>query len=85
MKHLCWASLVAQKVKNPPAMQKTSVPFLCGEDPWRRKWQPTPAFLPGEFHGQRSLKGYSPWDRKESGTTKRLTTLPYSKVSPLAT
>ena len=29
--------------------------------PWRRKWQPTPLFLPGEFHGQRSLVGYSPW------------------------
>ena len=28
--------------------------------PWRRKWQPTPALLPGEFHGQRSLAGYSP-------------------------
>ena len=29
--------------------------------PWRRKWQPTPVFLPGEFHGQRSLASYSPW------------------------
>ena len=28
---------------------------------WRRKWQPTPVFLPGESHGQRSLVGYSPW------------------------
>ena len=40
--------------------------------PWRRKWQPTPVFLPGEAHGQRSLVGYSPWGRKESDTTKRL-------------
>ena len=32
-----------------------------GKIPWRRAWQPTPAFLPGEFHGQRSLVGYSPW------------------------
>ena len=40
---------------------------------WRRKWQPTPVFLPGEFHGQRSLMGYSPWGRKESDTTERLT------------
>jgi len=31
---------------------------------WRRKWQPTPVFLPGEFHGQRSLVGYSPWDHR---------------------
>ena len=32
--------------------------------PWRREWQPTPVFLPGEFHGQRSLAGYSPWAPK---------------------
>ena len=31
--------------------------------PWRRAWQPTPIFLPGESHGQRSLAGYSPWNR----------------------
>ena len=39
---------------------------------WRRKWLPTPVFLPGEFYGQRSLMGYSPWDHKESDTTERL-------------
>ena len=33
--------------------------------PWRSEWQPIPVFLPGEFHGQRSLVGYSPWDHKE--------------------
>ena len=38
-----------------------------GKIPWRRKWQPTPAFLPGESHGQRSLVGYSPWGRKRVG------------------
>ena len=38
--------------------------------PWRRKWQPTPVFLPGECHGQRSLAGYSPQGRKESDTTE---------------
>ena len=32
--------------------------------PWRREWQPTPVFLPGEFHGKRSLAGYSPWGHK---------------------
>ena len=37
---------------------------------WKRKWQPTPVFLPGEFHGQRRLGGYIPWGRKESGTTE---------------
>ena len=37
--------------------------------PWRRKWQSTPVFLPGKFHGQRSLAGYSPWGPKELDTT----------------
>ena len=41
--------------------------------PWRRKWQPTQVFLPGESHGQRSLEGCSPWGRKESDRTERLT------------
>ena len=66
-------SLVAQMVKNLPAMQETWVQFLDQEDPWRRERQPTPVFLPGEFYGQRSLVGYSPWDRKKSDTTERLT------------
>ena len=38
--------------------------------PWRRKWQPTPVFLPGKSHGQRSLVGYSPWGCKESEMTE---------------
>ena len=38
-----------------------------GRSPWRRKRQPTPIFLPGKFYGQRSLTGYSPWGRKDSG------------------
>ena len=37
----------------------------------RRKWQPTPVLLPGKFHGQRSMVGYSPWDGKESGRTEQ--------------
>ena len=37
---------------------------------WRRKWQPTPVFLPGESHGQRSLMGCSPWGHTESDTTE---------------
>ena len=40
---------------------------------WKRKWQPTPVFLPGEFHRQRSLEGYSPWGHKQSDMTERLT------------
>ena len=40
-----------------------------GKIPLRRKWQPTPGFLPGKSHGQRSLGGYSPWGHIESDTT----------------
>ena len=40
--------------------------------PWRRKWQPTPVFLPEKSHELRSLVGYSPWGRKESDTAERL-------------
>ena len=36
-----------------------------GKIPWKRKWQPTPVFLPGKFHGQRSLVGYNPWGHKD--------------------
>ena len=45
-----WASLVAQLVKNPPAMQETWVWSLGWEDSWRRERLPTPVFWPGEFH-----------------------------------
>ena len=56
--------MVTQMVKNLPAMQKTWVQSLGQEDPWRKEWQPTPVFLPGESHGQRRLVGYSPWGRR---------------------
>ena len=45
-----------------------------GEILWRREWQPTPVFLPGESHGRRSLVGYSSWGRRESDTTERPST-----------
>ena len=41
-----------------------------GKIPWRRAWNPTPVFLPGKSHGQRSLAGYSSWDRKELEMTE---------------
>ena len=41
--------------------QETQVQFLRWKIPWSREWQPTPIFSPGEYHGQRSLVGYSPW------------------------
>ena len=44
-------------------------PWL-GKIPWRGKWQPTPVFLSGKSHGQRSLVGYSPWGHKESDMTR---------------
>ena len=40
--------------------------------PWRRKWQPTPVFLPGESHGQRNLVGYNLWGHKELDMTEQL-------------
>ena len=43
-----------------------------GKIPWRRKWQPTPVFLTGKFHGRRSLEGSSPGGRREPDTTERL-------------
>ena len=43
-----------------------------GKIPWRRKWQPTPVFLPWKSHGQRSLVGYSPWGHKELDTTEHI-------------
>ena len=57
-------------VKNPPAKTgdtgDSSFDPWVGKIPWRREWQPTPVFLPGESHGQRSLVGYSPWGPKET-------------------
>ena len=47
---------------------------------WRREWQSTPVFLPGEFYGQRSLAGYSPWGRKESDRTERVTLTFFGKI-----
>ena len=49
--------------------------------PWRRAWQPTPLFLPGESHGQRSLAGYSPWGHKELDTSEWWTCIYTHKYS----
>ena len=66
-----WASLVAQMVKNLPAVQETRIQSLGWEVPLEEGM--APVFLPGEFHGQRNLVGYSSWGRKESDTTEQLT------------
>ena len=54
-------SLVAQPLKNLSVMWRSRFDSFIRKIPWRRKWQPTPVLLPGEFHGQRRLVGYSPW------------------------
>ena len=50
--------------------------------PWRRIWQPTPVSLPGKSHGQRSLVGYSPWDRKELDRTECMHTHMHAHTHP---
>ena len=50
-------------------MWVTQVQSWVGKIPWRKEWQLTPVFLPGEFHGQRSPVDYSPWGCKESNMT----------------
>ena len=69
---------VAQLVKNLPANAKRCKRHgfdpCVGKISWNRKWQPTPVFLPGKSHGQRSLAGYSPWGCKESDRTEHTRT-----------
>ena len=67
-------SLVAQTVKNLPTMRETQVQSLGWKDPLEKGMVPTPVFLPGEFHGQRSLLSYGPWGLKRMwDTTEWLT------------
>ena len=72
-------TLMAQTVKNLPAMRETQVWSLGWEDPL--EWLPTPLFLPGEFHEQKSLSGYSLWGCKESDMTEWLTEKIYDTES----
>ena len=55
-----------------------------GKIPWRRKWQPTPVFLPGESHGLRSLVGYSPWGCKSQTRLSDYTTTTTTRSSVVA-
>ena len=59
-------SLVAQMVKVCLQRERPGFNPWVGKIPWRRKWQPTRVFLPGESKGWRNLAGYSPWGHKES-------------------
>ena len=68
---------MAQWVKNLPIMQETQemqVQSLGGEDSLKEEMLPTPVFLPGESHGQRSLAGSNPKGHKESYMTEELST-----------
>ena len=56
--------------KESATMQETQVQSLGWEDPQEEGMEHTPVFLPGEFHGQKRLAGYSPWGRKESDMTE---------------
>ena len=62
-----WASLLAQLVKNPPAIWETCFDPWVGKIPWRTERLPTPVFWPGEFRGLCSPRGH-----KESNMTKTL-------------
>ena len=67
------ASLVAQVVKNPPAMQETQVQSLGGEDPLEKGMATHSNILAWKIQGQRSLAGYSRWGYKESDTAEGVT------------
>ena len=67
------AFLVAQTVKNLPAMKETQVQSLGQEDPLEKTRLTSLVFLPEEFHGQRNLVGQSPWGCKQLDMTERLT------------
>ena len=61
-------------VKKLPADVGDLAQVCIGKIPWRRRWQSTPVFLPGKFHGQRNLVSYSPWGHKESAMTEHIIT-----------
>ena len=66
------SALVAQRIKSLLQCRRPGFSPWVRKISWKRAWQPTRVFLPGEFHGQRSLAGYNPWGRKELDTTERL-------------
>ena len=57
---LNWIFLIDLSVKNLLQCRRPGFDFWVRKVPWRKKWQPTPVFLPGESHGQRNLADYSP-------------------------
>ena len=69
----CIFNRVNVEVKIPGGSGRPGFDCRLGKISWRKEWQLTPVFLPGEFHEQRSLVGYSPWTRKEPDMTEQLT------------
>ena len=90
---MLWSSVVSQWLRIHCQYRRhgfdTWVDSTCqcnpwvGKIPWRKKWQPTPVFLPGKSHEQRSLVGYNPWGRKESDRTERLNSNTCFKMTEL--
>ena len=76
---------MAQQVKNPLQCRRHwgyGFNLWVRKIPWRKKWQPIPVFLPGKFHGQRTLRGYSPQGHKGSDSTEWLNTHIFFKIQP---
>ena len=69
-----WGFPGGSEIKNPPANTGERFCPWIRKIPWRRKWQPTPVFLPGKSHGQRRLVGYGSWGHKESDTIEHAPT-----------
>jgi len=69
--YVCFGGFPGDSVKNP-AFSAGDLGHIPGlrKMPWRKEWLPTPVFLPGGFHGQRSLVGYSAWGLNKSDTTE---------------
>ena len=68
----CLLAFVSKQVG--PLNPSEQVSYMHAGPPkeWRRKWQPTPVFMPGKFHGQRNLAGYSPWGGRELAVTEHI-------------
>ena len=77
------ASLVAQTVKSQLQCRRPRFDSWVEMISWRRKWQPTPGFLPGECHGQKSLAGYDTWGCKETRLSNSHLNLQEYFVKPL--
>ena len=71
-------------VKHPPQCRRPEFERWVRKIPWRREWLATPVFLPGEFHRQRNLAGYSPRGYKESNMTEQLTLSLFGFTDPLS-